>query len=309
MIATEHGSQTTLGTAVGVSSRSTAIDAIEEAADVARRGLDGATAHLALVITAGSSTTNAVAVVRDVLGPVGVAGGRTAGLLTDAGILAHGALVVALATEGDATSGTACVSGADLGDAGRCAARLILAGWPFRLRYPRGLGIAFTADGSPLDFLDSWRQLMGPKMRTVCGVMPGGALYGGAAARPIASVACLEAPYSTGLGHGQGFAPGTAAEPDVLIQSAADATTTALKRLDERSARLVLVLESAARREALGARAADEWTRVLAEVGDRAPCVGWVCERVSGYGRGIHPSDDHGALLVAAIGDAPGVTA
>jgi hypothetical protein len=87
----------------------------------------------------------------------------------------------------------------------------------------------------------------------------------------------------------------------MLIQGTADAVNTALKRLDEHSARLVLVLETASRREALGAAAADEWARVQHEVGDEAPCVGWVCEHVAGYGRGIQPTDDSRALIVAAI--------
>ena len=37
---------------------------------------------------------------------------------------------------------------------------------------------------SAQQFLDSWRDFMGPKMRTVCGVMTSPVLYGGAPDRP-----------------------------------------------------------------------------------------------------------------------------
>ena len=107
----------------------------------------------ALIITAGDAATDPVPMVRSVLGPVGIAGGVTTGVFTEAGIASRGVLVVAFATEGDAASGAACVGARDLADAGRSAARLVMAGWPFRLRYPRGLGLTFTSAGSPLSFL------------------------------------------------------------------------------------------------------------------------------------------------------------
>jgi hypothetical protein len=90
-----------------------------------------------------------------------------------------------------------------------------------------------------------------------------------------------------------------------LIQGAAEAAKTALKRLDERSERLVLTIGTRARLGVLGSGAADEWARIEAEVGDRVPCVGWIADGVAGYGRGIQPTDDPRALIVAAIGDAP----
>lgn len=275
---------------------------------MARTALGGATPQLALVVTAGLGGEDPVASVRAVLGPVGVAGGDTYGLLTGAGLIRQGVLVVGIATEGDAASGAACASGQDLGEAGRSAARIVMAGWPFRLRYPRGLGVAFAGVGAPIVFLEAWRQFMGPKMRTVCGVMQGGVVYGSPTARSLASVACLEASYATGLGYAEGFAPEATPDAGTLIHGAAEATKTAIKRLDERSARLVLVMESVARHTALGTAAADEWSRVVGEVGDCAPCVGWLCERVSGYGRGIQPVDEPGSLVVAAIGDPPAVT-
>ena len=303
-----HAQSSALKVSVGFDTHSDPRRASIEAAEIARAGLGSGTPQLALIVTAGDTATDPVPAVRSVLGPVGVAGGVTTGIFTDAGLFGRGALVVAFATEGDAASGAACVAAPDLADAGRCAARLVMAGWPFRLRYPRGLGLAFTSSGSPLSFLESWRQFMGPKMRTVCGVMPGRMVCGTATHRAVASVACLEASYATGLGYAEGFAPDTWPDANALVHGSAEATKTALKRLDERSARLVLVFESAARYEALGALARDEWSGVLAEVADRAPCVGWLCERVSGYGRGIQPADQHGSLMVAAVGDPPAVT-
>jgi hypothetical protein len=144
---------------------------------------------------------------------------------------------------------------------------------------------------------------MGPKMRTVCGIMPG-MPYGSGSDTPTASVACLEASYATGLGYAEGLT--SEERPDVgrLIQGSAEATNTALKRLDERSARLVVVFETAARAAALESRAAEEWDRIAAEAGD-VPCVGWLCEAVAAYGRGIQPADDPRALIVAAVGDSP----
>jgi hypothetical protein len=307
MIATEplHDVQiSTLKIGVGFSRDTDPTRAILEAGETARSGLHGATAHLALVVTAGAPATDAVSAVKSILGPVGVAGGATTRLMTEAGFTDRGVAVIAIATEGDATNGVAAVGGADAAEAGRGAARIIMAGWPFRLRYPRGLGIAFAGVGTPREFLDSWRQFMGPKMRTVCGLMPGGALYG-SGARPAASVACLEASYGTGLGFAEGFAPDVPVEPDVLIQGASEATATALKRLNDRSARLVVVLESATRQAQLGAQAHEEWERIQATAGDRLPCIGWVCDRVDGYGRGIQPADQDGALVVAAVGDGP----
>ena len=306
---TPNAQSSALKVAVGFDTHTDPRRASIAAAEIARAGLCGGTPQLALIITAGDNANDPVPCVRSVLGPVGVAGGSTTGIFTDSGLFGRGVLVVAFATEGDAASGAACVTAPDLADAGRRAARLVMAGWPFRLRYPRGLGLAFTSSGSPLPFLESWRQFMGPKMRTVCGVMPGRMVCGTETQQAMASVACLEASYATGLGFADGFTADTWPDAGALVHGTAEATKTALKRLDERSARLVLVFESAARYEALGALARDEWSAVQAEVADRAPCVGWLCDRVSGYGRGIQPADQHGALIVAAVGDPPAVTA
>src|SRR2546428_6316939 len=213
-------------------------DAVTRAATPAASRLHGATPHLALVITA-SPAGDAMAEARGVLGRIQVAGGASALLLTDDGPMKSGALVVCVANADGAASGVAATTGRDLADAGQAAARVVLSGWPFRARYPRGLGIAFArsdSGDSALRFLDSWRDFMGPKMRTVCGVLGSPVLYGGNGnAEPRVSVACLEASYATGLGWTDATGePST----DALVHGAADATLTAVKRLDGRPARL-----------------------------------------------------------------------
>ena len=56
-------------------------------------------------------------------------------------------------------------------------------------------GFAFArpeGEDSAQTFLASWRDFMGPKMRTVCGVMTSPVLYGGAPGKsPNVSVACV----------------------------------------------------------------------------------------------------------------------
>jgi hypothetical protein len=215
---------------------------------------------------------------------------------------------VCLANGDGAVSGVAASAGRDLADAAQGAARLILAGWPFRMRYPRGLGLAFCRPGvgAPAEsFLASWRLLMGPKMRTVCSVLSTPAVYGASQAEPIVSAACLEAPYSTGLGYAEGFEAGSMPDRPALIQGTVEATRAAVKRLDGDAARLVLVVESDARHRALGSAAVDEWTAIKNEVDARVPCVGWLCQAVAAYGRGVRPADAHGSLVVVALGDAP----
>src|SRR2546428_3422666 len=118
-------------------------DAVTRAATTAASRLHGATPHLALVITA-SPAGDAMAEARGVLGRIQVAGGASASLLTDDGPMKSGALVVCVANADGAASGVAATAGRDLADAGQAAARLVLSGWPFRARYPRGLGIAFA---------------------------------------------------------------------------------------------------------------------------------------------------------------------
>lgn len=271
--------------------------------------LHGAIPDLALIVTAGPATPAAADHARGVLGRVQLAGGATDAVLTDDGPMKEGALVVCVANADGAASGVAATAGRGLVDAGQAAARLVLSGWPFRARYPRGLGIAFarpaTGD-SAQRFLDSWRDFMGPKMRTVCGVMTAPVLYGGAPGRsPNVSVACVEAPYATGLGYTDATAGDGSPSTEALVHGAADATLTALKRLDGRPAKLVLVIESAERQALLGGAARQEWTAMRSQMDEGTPCVGWLVEEVSAYGRGVQPTTARGSLVVIALGDAP----
>jgi len=295
---------------IGLGFASAGRDAVARAAAAASSGLNGASADLALVVTAGISAENAAMDVRSVLGRVQVAGGGTGGVLTDDGLMKAGALVVCVANADGAASGVAATSGRTLADAGQAAARLVLSGWPFRARYPRGLGIAFArpdAGDTPLRFLDSWRDFMGPKMRTVCGAFSSPAIYGGAAsATPRLSVACVEAPYATGLGWADASdIDGSAPTVDVLLHGAADATVTAVKRLDDRPARLVVVVETIDRQKRLGSAAAEEWAAIRAQLDENTPCAGWLVDDLGAYGRGVQPVAAPGALVVVALGDAP----
>src|SRR2546429_7297349 len=210
-----------------------------------RTGPQGPAAEMVLLVTAGVPSQDTLPMIRSVLGPVGVAGGATAAILTHNGAVGNGALVVCLANGDGAVSGVAASAGRDLADAAQGAARLILAGWPFRMRYPRGLGLAFCRPGvgAPAEsFLASWRLLMGPKMRTVCRVLSPPAVYGASQAEPIVSAACLEAPYSTGLGYAEGFDAGSMPDRQALIQGTVEATRAAVMRLGGAAARFGLVV-------------------------------------------------------------------
>jgi hypothetical protein len=219
----------------------------------------------------------------------------------------EGALVVCVANADGAASGVAATAGRELRDAGQAAARLILAGWPFRARYPRGMAFAFARPDGPeaaQTFLASWRDFMGPKMRTVCTALGGGTVYGRGADMPLVSVACVEAPYASGIGYADAApADGVAPTPEVLVHGAADAMLTAVKRLEGRPARLVLAIESAERQRLLGSAFSQEWAAMRSQLDDRTPCVGWVASHVAAYGRGVQPTDTPGALVVVTLGD------
>ena len=305
--ARQSGSVLRIG--VGVMPGPDALDAVLAAAATARADLDGATPHLAVVVTTGVPRMDLTRAVRGVLGPVGVTGGITAGLLTDQGFLTDGALVLCVSNSEGATSGVAATTGRRLSDAAQAAARLVLAGWPFRGRYPRGIALSFTAhaSGAPAaGFLTPWRELMGPKMRTVCGMMSGPAVFGSASTPPLASVGCLEASYLMGLGLAEGA---DGADAEVIIHGSVEATRTALKWLEGHPARVVLALESAARHRALGAAAEREWAAIREQVREHGPgggpCIGWLCDEVAACGRGVHPVDAPGALVMTALGDPP----
>jgi hypothetical protein len=299
----------TLEVGLGLASRCPGAEAVARAASIATSRLHGATPDLALIVTAGAPVPDAAMYARNVLGRIQIAGGSTAAILTDDGPMKEGALVVCVANADGAASGVAATAGRDLADAGKAAARLILSGWPFRARYPRGLGIAFarpaTGDSAQL-FLDSWRDFMGPKMRTVCGVLTTSVLYGGSSDRtPLVSVACVEAPYSTGLGYTDVNGSDSAPTTEALVHGAADATLTAVKRLDGRPAKLVVVIESAERHAMLGDAARTEWAAMRSQLDETTPLVGWLVDEVAAYGRGVQPTAARGSLVVVALGDAP----
>jgi hypothetical protein len=300
----QNGSVLHIG--IGVEQARDPLDAVLAAANTAHADLEGAVPHVAIVVTTAPPSGDVVRTVRGVLGPVGVAGGVAAGLLTDHGLVTDAALVLCVSNAESGASGVATTGGRRLSDAAQAAARLVLAGWPFRGRYPRGLSIAFAAhasDAPAAGFLTPWRELMGPKMRTVCGTMAQPVVFGTSSASALASVASIEGAYLMGLG----LADGTATDPDVLIHGSVDATRTALKWLEGRPARLVLTLESVARYRALGSHAAREWAAIRDQMREHdpagGPCVGWLCDDVAGYGRGVHPVDVPNALVVAALGD------
>jgi hypothetical protein len=294
---------------IGISADPNPEAAIAEAAGLAGRRLGSTNPDFALVVTAGSVARDAVGTLREVLGQISVAGGAATALLTDHGPSSEGALVVCVANADGAASGVAATAGRNLCEAGQAAARLVLAGWPFRARYPRGLAFAFARpDGGDAaqTFLASWRDFMGPKMRTVCTVLGGAAAYGRGAAEPLASVASVEAPYASGIGYTDATpTDGVTPTPETLVHGAADAMLTAVKRLEGRPPRLVVAIESAARLRMLGSALAEEWAAMRGALEENTPCIGWVGEHVAAYGRGVQPTDAPGVLIVVTLGDAP----
>src|SRR4051812_24746610 len=98
---------TMLHVGVGVEQGPDAMTAVLAAAAAARNDLDGATPHLAIVVTTSAPGAELSRAVRGVLGPVGVTGGVTAGLLTEQGLITDGALVLCVSNSEGATSGVA----------------------------------------------------------------------------------------------------------------------------------------------------------------------------------------------------------
>ena len=299
----------TLQVAIGVEEGPDALGAALAAATAARHGLAGAAVHLAIVVTTAAPRGDLVAAMQGLLGPVNVTGGVTAGLLTDRGLVTEGALVIGVSNVDGATTGVAATSGRALDDAAQAAARLVLAGSPSRGRYPRGVSFAFAAQGSgpaASGFLSPWRELMGAKMRTVCGTMSSPVVFGASATPPLASVACLEASYALGLGLAEGT-PSEVGATSSVIHGSIVATRNALTWLEHHPPRLVVAMETIARYQALGDDAQREWAAIRDEVrqhdGTTPPCVGWLCEHVAAYGRGVAAVDVTGALVVMALGD------
>lgn len=198
---------------IGLSQASDLFNATREAARQAREALRGGAPQGALVVSAGDPVPGAGSVAREVLGVIPVVGGGSAGLLTDAGIISRGVAVVCFRSEEwvvqSACAGSTAV--APLAAADRVA-RLILSGRPNRRRYPRGVALAFgdgrAAQGAR-SFSSRWREIMGPKLKSVGSLIPvSQALYCGAVldAGPV-SVLCLEGPGPVGIGVGSGWAP------------------------------------------------------------------------------------------------------
>ena len=309
MSSTTRNNGCTLRIGIGVAEGPRALDAVLSACSTARADLGGAKPHLAMVVTTAHPGADLSCAVRDALGPVGLTGGVTAALLTEHGVITEGALVLCVSDAEGGTNGVAARAGRSLAEAAQASARLVLAGWPFRGRYPRGIGFSFVGHGHgapATDFLTSWRELMGPKMRTVCGVMTTPHVFGAPGGSALASVGCLEAPYAMGLGLAEGCTDASP-DPDVLIHGSVEAARTALKWLEDQPARLVVAMESVARFRALGSHASREWAAIREQVhqhdGSTKVCVGWLCDEVAAYGRGIHPVAAPGALVVSALGD------
>src|SRR2546430_11877790 len=104
----------TLQVGVGFATHEDAIWAAVRATAMARTGLQGAAAEMVLLITAGVPSQDTMPMIRSVLGPVGIAGGATAAILTHNGAAGSGALVVCLANSEGAVSGAAASAGASL---------------------------------------------------------------------------------------------------------------------------------------------------------------------------------------------------
>src|SRR2546428_1945896 len=145
----------TLKIGIGFASHQDAIWAAVRATAMARSGLHGTAPDLVLLVTAGVPAQDVVPMIRGVLGPVGVAGGATSAILTHNGAVTAGALVVCLTNGEGAVSGVAAAGGRDLTEAGEGAARLLLAGSPFRMRDPRGLAppVVQPGFGAPAEAL------------------------------------------------------------------------------------------------------------------------------------------------------------
>lgn len=197
---------------IGLGQARDLVDAIREAARQAREALRGAPQG-ALVVSAGDPIPGAGGMAREVLGCIPVVGGGSAGLLTDSGVVSHGVAVVCFRSEEwvvqSACAGSAAIAPVAAADR---VARLILSGRPNRRRYPRGVALAFgdsrAAQGAG-PFASRWREIMGPKLKSVVSLIPEAqTLYCGAVrdTGPV-SVLCLEGPGPVGIGVGSGWTP------------------------------------------------------------------------------------------------------
>lgn len=223
----------------GLSRARDLVEATRQAARQAREALGSVAPQAALIVTAGEPLPMAGKIAREVLGPIPIAGSGTAGLLCDAGMVPHGVAVVCFGSE-EWTIQSACAGSTALTTlaAADRVARLILSGRPNRRRYPRGIALAFgdsrAAEGAgPLS--RRWREIMGPKLKSVGSLISGPqSLYCGAVRDPgPLSVLCVEGPEPVGVGVGLGWAPLT------LTCTATRTEGNLLHELDGRPAALV----------------------------------------------------------------------
>lgn len=279
--------------------------AAREAARQARERLTGAP-QAALILTAGEPLPMAGSVAREVLGPIPVAGSGSAGLLTDAGVLAHGVAIVCFRSD-DWVIQTACAGSTAQSPelAALRVGRLILSGRPNRRRFPRGVALAFV-EPQIMEHLgqlrDHWQELMGSRLRTVGSVIPPDqGLYCGAVRCPgPLSVLCLEGPGPVGVGLAGGgsalteaFVGNRAEEfrrtlsdgtevrsvadgPAGAAQVAREAVITALKQLEGHPPRVLLVAESVERWAVGGDTVGREWEMIREQVPPETPCLGWL---------------------------------
>ena len=297
----------TIRSSVGVACGDDLPEAVREATRAARASHEGEP-QAALVVTTGALVPAAVAeIVGEVLGPVPMAGGPVAGILTDERVIERGAAVMCFSGDRFAPTIGCGGRGRSLHGATDRAGRLILAGSATRRRYPRGFAVAFVRGEGELmttEFLAPWRSVMGPKLRTMCSAVTSDALYcsstgdiGGLA------VLCLEGQYQSGVGLAQGFSGESELQPDTLVHGAVDAAVTAVKRLEGQPARGMIVVESAARYHALGPVARREWHAMREQMPPQVPCIGWLTRAECASGHGVVPSSETGSVVVAAIGD------
>jgi hypothetical protein len=295
--------------AFGVAAGDDPVRAIQDAAAAARRSAGDSAPKAALVLVAGGTGVSGLGrAAWEATGGVPVAGASVAAILTDAGRLEAGAAVMCF--YGDTLSPSAICVGRPMGLAAATerVGRLILAGASERRHFPRGVALAFAspvteslADG----FLVRWRHLAGPKLRTVISAAAGQPLCAPGAAEPgTLAVLCLEGAYKSGVGFTGAPGPGeSTADPATLVHGAADAATTAVKRLEGQPVRAALIVESAARYAGLGAAVRDEWLAMREQIGLDVPCVGWLTTAEGAYGRGA-TAGDTGSVIVVALGEA-----
>ena len=299
----------TIRSSVGVARGNDLIRAVAEAAAATRRTAEQDAPKAALVLTAGKADRGSVVeAMHEAWGPIPLVGAAVDAILTDQGAVEAGASVACFF--GDALNPSFAAAGhvAGLAAAADRVGRLILSGNAYRRHYPRGLALVFArpdAQGLPTEFLARWREIVGPKLRTVFSQVSSGLLYTAGSEDPgCLVVLCLEGAYQTGLGVAQGFAVGDSIpDASTLAHGAADAAVTAVKRLEGQPVRAALVAESVFRHRGLAAASPDEWHEMRERIGAGVNCVGWLTRSECASGHGVVPNGLTGSMIVAALGD------